>query len=114
MSSYGDTASVINAEAENQASGADDRVKDNEDQIVCKKFRDADEVELPRYLRKMNLMELSSYLPPNLNGRAEMPNKVSTSDTHEGCGGVCVCKCLISYLLVLVFQSNPFFCLGEL
>lgn len=78
MSSYSDTAFVINADAKNQASGADDRVKDNEDQIVCKKFRDPDEVELPKYLHKMNLMELSSCFSPNLNGHAEMLDEVST------------------------------------
>ncbi|KAH9712188.1 WD REPEATS REGION domain-containing protein [Citrus sinensis] len=71
-------------DAKNQASGADDRVKDNEDQIVCKKFRDADEVELPKYLRKMNLMELSSCLSPNLNGHAEMLDEVNDSNEFPG------------------------------
>ncbi|XP_031277946.1 uncharacterized protein LOC116136372 [Pistacia vera] len=77
----GDLTSVSGADVTNQASAADDRVKDSENHDRYKNLSDTYAVELSNYLQRMNLLELSSDALPNLNGRFEIPDEIL--DNHE-------------------------------
>lgn len=74
----GDLTSVSGADITDQASAADERVKDSENHHRYKNFSDTCAVELSSYLQRMNLLELSSDALPNLNGRVEIPDEVTT------------------------------------
>ncbi|KAJ4714773.1 WD repeat containing protein [Melia azedarach] len=67
-------------DAKNVASGADDRVNNSEDHNIYEYLSNVHEAELSSYLNKMNLLELSSDVTPNLNGHAEMLNEIHDND----------------------------------